>query len=258
MKKYKIVIAAVMVIAFASCEKVINVDLKNAEPKIVIEGIVDNSGNPAAVKISKSVSFSAGNTYPAVSGATVKITDGAGNSFTLTEGAAGTYSNALLKGVPGKTYNLSVTAEGKNYTATSIMPQQVPLDTLIQDTVRISGTVKVVNAIFSDPPGFGNNYHLVQIINGKRNASIFASDDLYTDGSATPFQLDDGDKKLKTGDVVLVEMQCIDYKVYRYIKGLSDLRDANTVPANPDTNISGNPLGYFSAHTSEKKTIVIR
>ncbi len=259
MKKNRIVLAAFTLLVFASCEKVIDVDLKNAIPKIVIEGIIDNSGKPAKVVISKSVAFSIGNVYPAVTGATVKITDNTNNVFVLNETAPGIYTNVALVGVIGKTYLLSVLAEGKNYTASSTIQRTAPLDTLTQETISFgTETQKIVNAFFSDPVGFGDNYQIVQTINGKGDKYVHIADDSFSDGSSAPFQIFGSTTKLKTGDVVNVELRFIDKNVYRYLKGIADLADGDTVPADPVSNISGGVLGYFSAHTTETKTIVIQ
>jgi Domain of unknown function (DUF4249) len=258
MKQYRIIVALLLTLSLASCEKVVNVDLKNATPVIVIEGIVDNSGSPAKVLISKTVPFSTNNVYPAVTGAVVKIADNLGNNFTLAESPKGTYTNATLIGVPGRTYTLNITSEGKNYTAISTMPQQVAFDTIFQEKIFFNKVIKLVTASFDDPQGFGNYYNFVQTINGKRNKNIFTLDDLYQDGGTIDNQIIDQDANLKTGDVVQIEMQCINKVAYRYLVGLQDLSGGNTVPANPDSNISNSALGYFSAHTSEKKTINIQ
>jgi hypothetical protein len=261
MKNYKIILAAVLIFALTSCEKVINVDLKNAVPRIVIEGIVDNSGNPAKVIISKSVVFSANNSFPKVSGASVKITDNTGNVFTLNETSTGIYTNALLIGAIGKTYNLSVTVEGKNYTASSTMQRKAPIDTLTQETFG-SGTAgnpeKIVNLWYTDPTGFGDYILVGQSVNGKPDDAIRAADDSYSDGSSSPFPVFGGEAKLRTGDIVKIELRFIDKFVFRYMRGLADLQGGNTVPANPETNITGNPLGYFSAQTTETKSITIQ
>jgi hypothetical protein len=258
MKQYHILVMIITALTFTACEKVINVDLKNAEAKTVIEGIVDNSGNPAKVIISKSVAFSSANTYPPVTGAAVKIIDNLGNTFTLNESPAGTYTNATLIGVVGRTYTLNVTAEGKNYTAVSIMPQLVTLDSIFQEKLTLTKPTIIADAKFNDPAGFGNNYQFIETVNGKRNKTIFILDDQYQDGGTIINQLVDEDIKLKAGDLVQIEMRCIDRTTYRYILGLADLQGGNTVPANPETNITNNALGYFSANTSQKKTMVIQ
>ena len=261
--KNKLIIFILTIFAFSSCKKIINVDLKNAEPRLVIEGIVDDSGNPASVKISKTSVFSADNNYPKVSNAVVKITDNLGNAFTLTETSTGNYTNATLVGVIGRTYNLSVTAEGKIYTASSTIPRKMALDTLVIETNTIgngppgSAATKNVAAIYEDLVGYGDNVQIVQTINGKSSKQINVDDDRFTDGGSSPFSLFTGDIKLKTGDLVKVELRFIDKNVFKYFSGILELNGGNSIPENPKSNISGNVLGVFSAHTSETKTIII-
>jgi hypothetical protein len=258
MKKYITFALFIITIIFTSCEKVINVDLKTADPKLVIEGVVDNSGKPAKVRLSKSIAFSVNNIYPTVNGASVKITDNLGNMFTLLESPVGTYANAALIGVSGRTYTLTVVAEGKTYTAISTMPQQVNLDSVFQEKITITKPIVFASALFNDPSGFGNYYNFIETINGKRNKNIFALDDIYQDGGLVVNQLFDGDSSLKVGDKVKIEMQCISKTTYRYLVGLQDLQFNNSVPANPVNNITNNALGYFSAHTAQVDSLVIQ
>jgi Domain of unknown function (DUF4249) len=267
MKNIKIIIGLFCTIAIASCEKVINVDLKTAESKIVIEGIVDNSGKPASVRITKSVSFSNTSPAPRISGATVKINDNAGNNFTLLETAPGIYTNATLVGQIGKTYTLTVQNAGITYEGKSTILRQAPIDTIYQERVTLPSSTpgsaatlgKIVTLIYTDLVGFGDNAHVIQTINGKVDNSLIVADDQFTDGANTPFQLyPNVNTKLKTGDIVNIELRFVDKAVYRYLTGILEIQGGNTVPANPENNISGGALGFFSAHTSETKTIVIQ
>jgi hypothetical protein len=228
MKQYAIALLALL--GLASCEKVVNVDLNNAEPKLVIEGLVNNA-SAAKVTISRSVPFSNSNSFPVVTGAAVSISDNAGNTYTVA---------------------------GKIYTASSTMPPQVDFEDLFQDTVFFSKKTTIATAVFTDPAGFGNYYHFIETVNGKRGKVIFLVDDQFQDGGIIFNELVDEDLKLKVGDVVQVEMQTVDSVVFRYLRGLQDLQFNNTVPANPDTNIGNGALGFFSAHTSQTKTLVIR
>lgn len=240
-----------------SCEKVINVDLKDAESRIIIEGMINNSGDPARVMISKSVPFGNLNNYPPVTGAVVKITDNSGNNFTLTESAPGIYSNTTFIGVPDRTYTLNVVVSGQTYTSVCKMPQPVNLDSLFQDTIIFTEPITFVSAMFTDPAGFGNYYQFIETINGKRIKTIFVLDDSFQDGGIINNQFIDEDAKIKSNDSIQIEMRCIDKNVYRYLRGLQDLQLGGTVPANPESNISNNALGYFSAYTTHQKTIVI-
>jgi hypothetical protein len=262
-----IIILITTTILFCSCEKVINVDLKNAEPNIVIEGIVDNSGNGASVKISKSMAFSATTPAPTVSGATVKIIDNLGNNFTLNETNPGFYTNTSLIGQVGRTYTLTVQNAGKTYMGKSSIPRQMFIDTVYQETVSIPSNTpggnasmgKIASLVYTDTPGFGDNVQVIQTINSKVDNNLQFGDDQFTDGGNLPFQLyPNVNTKIKTGDVIKVELRCIDRAVYKYLLGIFEIQSGNTVPANPESNISGGCLGYFSAHTSDTKTITIQ
>jgi hypothetical protein len=264
MKLVKNILAiAAVILGIASCEKVINVDIKNAEPKLVIEGTIDDAGNPATVTLSKSAVFSANGNYPKVGGALVSIKDNLGNTYSLPETSAGKYTNASLLGVIGRTYTLEIKLNGVTYVASSTIPRKMDLDTIIVSTGIATGTSssaadKVAGVVYEDLPGFGDNSQVIATINGVRNRTLYVADDIFTDGGSSPFYTFNPNLKLKAGDTYTAELRFIDKNVYRYLYGVGDLLSGNTVPANPNTNITGGDvLGYFSAHTSEKKTIIV-
>lgn len=262
MKHIQIIISVILMLVLQSCEKVITLDLNNTLPQLVIEGALDNSGGPAVVKLTKTINFTTTNVFPNVSGAVVKITDNAGNMYNLSETSTGVYTNNVVVGVIGKSYTMTVTAEGKTYTATSTIPRQMPIDTIIQDVFdagQQEGIVKSVNVFFTDLIGYGDNAHVLQKINNIPEAVPFGiSDDRFGDGGYVPFQIVNTRKKLKVGDVAEIELRFVDRNVYKYLTGISENAGGNTVPANPTTNIVGGALGIFSAHTSEKQSITIR
>ena len=264
MKHSAIIILILSLFTFSSCEKVINIDLKNAAPRLVIEGVVDNSGSPAKVTISKSGVFSTNSDYPKVSGAVVKITDNLGNIFSLQETTTGIYTNKALKGVIGRIYQLSVLLEGKTYTASSTITRKAVLDSLVVDNNPFGGGIgggdaeKWIGVSYTDPVGHGDNIQVVQTINGKEDRLTHVADDFYSDGGMAPFFLTTGKIKLKVGDTVAIAFRFIDKNVYHYLLGIQNLADGNTIPENPESNISGNVLGFFSAHTSQNKEIIVR
>jgi hypothetical protein len=55
-------------------------------------------------------------------------------------------------------------------------------------------------------------------------------------------------------------MQCIDKAVYEYFESMGNVNMGpnSSSPANPYTNLKGAKLGYFSAHTVERKYITIK
>jgi hypothetical protein len=246
-----------------SCTKIINVDLNDAPPQLVIEGIV-NDVAPATITISKSVVFSSPNIFPAVSGAVVTIKDDLGNNYTLPElpGKPGTYTTAGIIGKPGRTYTMTVNTSGTVYTATSTMPAVVNLDSLKPDEISFGNKLlKVVVPVYTDPPGRGNYYQLVQFVNSRFIKDINPWYDNVNDGGTNTRRLIYNDEvdslNIKKGDTVAVELRCIDKNIFNYMYAMADLNSGQTTPANPVSNISGGVLGYFSAHTSRMKKILM-
>lgn len=255
---------------FASCERVIDINLNSAAPKYVIEGVITNQQNaPARVLITQTKNFNEDNNFPPVTGATVTISDNGGTPVALTEKADGSYQSAAFTGTPGHTYVLNVVINGTVFTAASTMPQQVNMDSLYVSDENLFGDVhKIANVDFKDPAGKGNAYRWVQYVNGKKEKTIFVRDDDLTDGRAVNRKLfyfnddddDDDSRDIKTNDNLRVEMLCIDMSVYKYWYSLDASatgENQQATPANPVTNIKGGALGYFSAHTYQVKEIKV-
>src|ERR1700722_927346 len=92
-----------MPVLLYSCKKVIQIDLNSAAPQIVIEGNITDTTGPYLVTISKTVNFSASNSFPPVQGATVQITDSmTAQTYAMTESTPGSYySIGALRGQSG-------------------------------------------------------------------------------------------------------------------------------------------------------------
>jgi len=244
------------------CKKVIEVSLKNADVQLVITGEVNNLPGPYKVTVSKSADFTSDNNFPPVSGAFVTIS-GNGITDTLEEKEAGNYFTHQLEGKPGQLYSLVVSVNGKNYTAASLMPKPVELDSLTFILGRSNDIYPVAN--FQDPAGADNYYQFIEFANGKkfnngRGNSVF--DDRLSDGRYITRTLYDDSSDVKPGIVLKVQMNCIDKAVFTYLNKLLQISGdgggfSSPAPANPDSNISGGVLGYFSANTVSSKTVEI-
>jgi len=254
-----------LTLLFTSCTKEIDVDLNTAEPKIVIEGNITNEPGPYTVRISKTVNFSESNTYPPVSGALVIISDNSGITDTLSETSPGVYKTSVLAGIPGRTYNLEVIAEGKNFYATSTMPQVVNLDSLAFELFtnkgNSGGKEYLTLPLFTDPAATVNSYRFIQTVNGVLDKTYFVLNDNTFNGLENSQLLFNPDAEIKTGDTVSVEFRCIDKTAYDYFYTLSQFTTDgpySTTPTNPPNNITGNvALGIFSAYTVQKKNKVV-
>jgi len=261
---YKSAILASIAFMFTSCDKVIDVKLNNASGKIDIEANLTNVLGPQTVYIRQNVPFTNTNAYPAVTGATVNITDQAGSNYVFTEGPSGTYKVNNAAGTVGSVYQLTVNTGGKTYTARSTMPALVNLDTLLSKNDPFGGTNnrKLISVVYKDPVGVPNQYRFVMYVNGVQVKRVFAFNDQFTDGKTNTTELDQNDIDIYPGDTVKVEMQCIDPDIYTYWYTLGQQTDrgpgGSVAPSNPPSNLSNNALGYFSAHTTQTKTIVVK
>ena len=262
--QYKLIAAIITItIAAASCQKVIDLHLRTAPAKYIIEGNVTNLPGPYQVKISQTEAVNSTAAFNGVSQATVTIKDNAGNTETLQETQPGIYQTTTLQGVEGRTYQLTIAIGDNTFTATSTMPHLVNLDSLYTEQVyNFSKMVTAVVPLFTDPAGKGNNYRFNQTINGNLDKTLYGETDDFTDGKESTWSLlrPDPDSTLYPGDRVAVEMQCIDRPNYDYWFSVDQASTGNggdSQPANPKTNIQGGALGYFSAHTSQTKTLIL-
>jgi len=166
MKKYFLILATLSL--FSACTEEINVTLPNSDKKIVIEGTIEN-GKYAEVIITRSIPLfsSVGSTSPAefyVTDATVYVSNGTTTEIlTITidsSSALGVvYKGNTILGVPGQTYSLRVVAsDGKEYNATTTIPNPVALDSVWWKAAPPEDTLGYANARLSDPVGLGNNY----------------------------------------------------------------------------------------------------
>lgn len=246
------------VLLLSGCEEVIELDLNTADQKFVIEATLTDQANGTRIAISKTKSYASENDFSGVSGAVVEITDDLGRVTRITESAEkGIYTNAILRGTPTKTYQLSVAVEGKTFTANSTMPMVVRLDEVYQYELDLFGGPRIFTHVrFTDPAGVKNFYRFIEYKNNTYTKSIMASNDEFIDGKQVnraifPLKFDD-ESKLKKGDKIKLEFLTIDAPIYKYwfsVNNGAQRTGGSAAPANPVTNLKGGAIGYFSAHT---------
>jgi hypothetical protein len=255
------IIAFLFLSLLVSCEKVIDVKVKGAEKKYVIEGVLTNEPGKCQVKISQTLDLSNDNTFKGISGAMVTITDDKGIVSTLAESAPGIYQSVLI-GKPGTVYTLAVQITGSRFTAQSTMPYPVAIDSLYISSMDMFGEKTLMpNVVFQDPSEKGNAYRFVQYHNGKKSSDIFVQNDVLSNGRLNTTTLFQDENDMKKGDSVVVELHSIDSNMYTYWFSLYQGATGNeesASPANPVTNIKEGALGYFSAHTVSKRTVIVQ
>lgn len=247
-------------VLFTGCEKIITLELDNAGPAVVIDAGLSDQGEIQIVKVSKTYSFTEPNKFNGLAGATVVLTSNTGNIVNYTEVAPGIYHSPRIRGRSGTTYTLSVTLDGKAYTATSTMPEKVILDSLtFKDYSFFGEKSRFVAAHYVDPAGAQNQYRYILRVKGKLEEDI-VSEDRFDNGNEVANTIFYDLNDLKPDDQIEVEFQCIDRNVYRYFYSLSQNLGGGgppIAPSNPPSNFSNGALGVFSAYTSSRKTAAI-
>jgi len=262
----------IFAIFLTSCTEVIEIDLNSSNPVLVVEAKITNEAGPYTVKLSKSVNYDDPNSFPAATGATVIISDDAGNRDTLTEVSSGVYNTQKIQGVEGRTYNLFIKDGEKEYNAISKMENMVTLDSIYAFPFGGGGpggppsgdSSLLIFNIFQDPAAIKNYYRIQQYVKKPnetdytRQTGIVALDDLNTNGNLIliPYF---GQSNVSKNDSVIMELQTLNKAAYDYLNTLDDISGGgfggSGTPANPTSNISGGAMGYFSAHTISRLKI---
>ncbi len=259
---YKLAATLLICVCIISCKKVIELNLGNSWPQLVIEGNIIDQRSMASITITKSVAFDSTNTFPTVSGAIVKVIDSRGTTRSFTEHTPGIYTSNNFAGSYATSYTLQVQLNGQTYTAVSTMPERVNLDSLSVTEQGFAGnSTKTIAVNYQDPPNVNNQYRFIMYINGVQVNKIFTRNDQFSDGRSVQALLYADNITIKTGDKIDVEMQCIDPAIYTYWYTLSRQQDNgfnnSATPSNPPNNFNTNVLGYFSAHTSQRRSIIV-
>jgi hypothetical protein len=166
------ILTGLVSLLLAGCEKNITVDLPRPDPKIVIEGYIEEGMTPYVI-VSRNVPYF----EPIdtglidrimVSGARVIVsngilTDTLYDLSSLTSDSInlkGYYFGSKFVGEVGRTYSLRVEVEGKTYTSVTTIPEPVPLDSIKfkPEDPADNDTSGVLWIYLVDPPVLGNYY----------------------------------------------------------------------------------------------------
>ena len=256
------------------CEDVIQVDLNDSEPVIVIEGEVIENNNSSKVLITKSTDFYKPGVYQTISGAKVLLRDSEGNSFDYNETSPGVYESSNIPTKFGIEYSLEVVVEGKTYNAVSTMPNSIILDSLrlekAPDKPKEEGLGRFfLHVYFQDHFGIAEYCRFKLYNNGVQLSGFNIYYDKLTDGNYIDYRLilDATKNDIQLGDTLTVELMSIDEAAFNFYKTASSINasattdkphETSVAPANPVTNWNNKALGFFSAFTVSEKSIIMK
>ncbi|MFT4092526.1 MAG: DUF4249 family protein [Niabella sp.] len=246
-----------------SCQKVIQVDAESGEKQYVIEATITNESYSCRVNLSQTIDFDDFSRFTGVDSADITIAEDDEPPVKLFESEKGVYL-ANMSAQEGHTYSLTVNVGDSTFSAVSIIPEKVSIDSLyITERSLLGKTRKIAIVTFRDPPGPGNAYRFIQYVDGRKENTVFITNDNLIDGFAVAYDLlvADDDYTLYTGQTVKVELLGISAFMYQYWYSLSQSslgQSQSASPGNPVSQFSDGALGYFSAHTYDVKTIKVK
>lgn len=263
-QKYLSLLAAIG-FAFSSCEKVVDIDINDSDPKIVIEANVFNGDDDCLVRISKTGSYFSNEPLQMVSKAKITLSD-AITEYSYTEIEEGVYKlNKIGRLIP-TLYKIKVNIDGEIYEAKSQMPAAIPINYLVSE-YQSGGTIEKtgyqISFGFHDPEDDTNYYRVKYLLNGKLQSApgdyYLIKDELFNGNSV---QMELFGERFEEQDTVTIELMSIDKTSYYYFSVLADLVREESIgsaaPANPPGNFDNGALGYFSAWSSNKRTIIAK
>lgn len=246
-----------------SCEDVINVDLDEGQPKLVIEASIlwqkGTTGQNQTISLSKSSSYYENQIIPA-NNALVSIANGINIFNFIEDGTTGNYKCSNFIPVIGNTYTLTVVFEGQTYTSTEEFIGVPTIDSVEQSVFNGFGNDAVQVKFYFDDNGTEDNFYFIKSISSiKLLPEYDVIDDSFTQGNQMFGLYVDGD--LKPSDQLDFTLFGINERYYNYMNILLGQAGGNggspfsTAPATIRGNIINNtneanfPFGYF--HLSE-------
>jgi hypothetical protein len=268
--------SAFTALSLSSCLDVVNLDVPEGKPLLVVEGQITDQAAPPTVKLSMTQAYFNDATPPAVSGAAISLVDDLGGHDVLRETSPGLYvGSGSLRGRTGGHYTLTIETNGQTYRAETEIRRTPEIDSLsLVHKDEQLGYDEGMYALYNgpEPAGVGDYYHFKVYKNGKLlndPGDLLVVDDNFVDGRYIHgFELNR--KPLVTGDKIRVELNSISSDYYGYLfhdlyTQVNNIGLFATTTANIRTNVKNTQLnsdksvvGYFAGYTVRTDSVTVR
>ncbi|WP_194768569.1 DUF4249 family protein [Tamlana sp. I1] len=259
MKSIKFILL-VCLLSIVSCEDVIEIDLDNADPRLVIDASLSwekgTTGSNQFIKLTLTAPYFS-ETIPPATGASVTVTDSNNNTFIFIENDdSGVYMTNNFIPAINEVYNLTIEYENETYIATETLVPVVPIDYIEQkNDGGFSGEDIEIKAYYTDPVG-DENFYLFEFVSQNRSSiNLEVYDDEFSDGNQI-FAFYSNDE-IEPGDDLIIRNSGISKQTYQFTYILLEQTNGNsgdpfeTTPATVrgncvnTTNPEHFPFGYF-------------
>jgi len=253
----KLIILCCLILSLQSCQDVIELDLNNAAPRLVIDAFIElneDGTTTTFVKLTRSAPFYQEETTFVTDARVRIIQQDNGTVYDLTNNNNATYTTDLLNVQEDVEYTLEIIDNGFTYTATEELATTVPFVEVVQQEISGLGELTRITAFYDDPSGMGDFY-----LFSYRDTNEFQTDigdDVFFEGNRalTVFFIDD----LEPLTSSVITIKGIDQNCHQFYETL--LQQAGEGGAGgpfstPPATVRGNvvnttdtdrfPFGYF-------------
>ena len=271
-KYYLPLLALSLLIFFTACEDVVEIELDEAAPILVVDAWINDQSGPQTIRLTNTAPYFESAPTPGIPGATITVSSSSGKIIDFTDVGNGDYiwtpdPNERI-GTVGDEFVLSIDLDGKSYAAYSKLNRVPPIDSIGQETIEESSFAEEsirCNFYARDPLGPGDTYWIKTFRNGQFLAQPaelnIAFDAGFSQGSEvdgiifiTPIRetmnpvadpLENGEKfpsPWNVGDEVRVEIHSLNLDAYYFLDIVQTqlLNSQNTIFAEPLTNSPSN------------------
>lgn len=243
-----------------SCEDVIDVDLNDAPPKLVIDASIEwfkgTAGNEQSIKLTLSAPYFDSTVHPAT-GAQVAVTNTNNTIFNFIEdGNTGIYKTSSFVPEINETYILTIIYQNETYIGSETLRSVVPIEYVEQnDEGGFTGDETELKAFYNDPADEENYYFFEFISDIPEIPTLEVYKDEFTNGNLIFGFYTEED--LDTNDVVVIRNHGVSRRFYNFMFILLQQNSEEgggpfeTQPATVrgncinQTNPDNFPLGYF-------------
>jgi len=265
MRLYKSFLAVIVFLGFISCEEVVDIDLEESEPKLVVEAsiiwIKGTDGNRQEIRLSTTSPFYEEELRP-VATALIVVTSENGSTYEFTHEQNGIYINEEFQPVLDLEYELELIYNDQVYTATESFKSVSGIDYVEQlDGGGFAGDEFEIKAFYTDPAD-QENYYLFKFTDEDVFLELY--EDEFTNGNQIFGYFSNED--IEADDVISIQMEGISREYYDYMFVLRSQVGTNqggpfeTMPAVVrgniinETNRDNFPFGYFRVSEADSIT----
>jgi len=257
-----------------SCEEVIEIDINQAPPQLVIDALVTDEDTVHVVRLSTTSGLEDDSGIE-ITGASVRVSDNVGNTYNYLHNPSGIdslngyyYAEQPYAGVIGRIYDLEILINNSTITAsdtllpiTEIDSLEVRVDPFAEFDSDNDGRIYQV-LLYAEEPAATRDFYYFRFY---RDSVIIADNSVYAfdddilgdrlDGLPSPVNF-------KAGEYASVEIYSLTREQYVYYTDLNNLLNSDggmfsPPPANPRSNIKGGALGIFQVSALRRAGVLI-